>query len=64
MIMKMVCQHPSLKWLQSDLTAENVVILQREERPNIMFVGVVDRQKSMYLSLDVVVRLAAFINDA
>jgi len=36
-IIKMVRRHPTLRWLRSDLTAENVVMLQRE-RPEITFV--------------------------
>ena len=36
--MKMVRLHPTLKWLRSDLTAENVAILQ-QERPDVTFVS-------------------------
>jgi hypothetical protein len=37
-IIKMVRNHPTLRWLRSDLTAENVAMLQRE-RPDITFVS-------------------------
>jgi len=37
MLMKMVRNHPTLRWLRSDLTEENVEILKRE-RPEITFV--------------------------
>jgi hypothetical protein len=37
-IMKMVRLYPTLKWLQSDLTAENVAIMPKQERPGITFV--------------------------
>jgi hypothetical protein len=36
-IMKTVRLYPTLKWLRSDLTAENVAFLQ-QERPGITFV--------------------------
>lgn len=36
-IIKMVRNHPTLRWLRSDLTKENVAMLQRE-RPDISFV--------------------------
>ena len=38
MLMKMVRRHPTLRWLQSDLTPENVAIL-KQERPEITFVS-------------------------
>jgi len=38
MLMKMVRHHPTLRWLRSDLTPENVAILQ-QERPDITFVS-------------------------
>jgi hypothetical protein len=37
MIMKLVRHHPTLQWLRSDLTQENIATLQRE-RPHITFV--------------------------
>ena len=37
MLMKMVRCHPALRWLRSDLTQENVAILQ-QERPEVTFV--------------------------
>jgi len=38
MLIKMVRHHPTLRWLRSDLTAENVAML-KEERPHITFVS-------------------------
>jgi hypothetical protein len=38
-IIKMVRYHPTLRWLQSDLTEENVAILKQEARPEITFVA-------------------------
>jgi hypothetical protein len=37
MLIKMVRNHPALRWLRSDLTEENVAMLQKE-RPDITFV--------------------------
>ena len=37
MLMKMVRFHPTLRWLRSDLTQENVDIF-KQERPDITFV--------------------------
>ena len=37
-LVKMVRNHPSLRWLRSDLSAENVAMLQ-QERPEINFVS-------------------------
>jgi hypothetical protein len=37
MIIKLVRHHPSLRWLRSDLTQENIATLQ-QERPDITFV--------------------------
>ena len=37
MLIKMVRNHPKLRWLKSDLTKENVAML-RQERPEITFV--------------------------
>lgn len=37
MLMKMVRRHAALRWLRSDLTEENLAILQ-QERPEITFV--------------------------
>lgn len=37
-LIKMVRRHPLLKWLRSDLLAENVALLE-EERPEITFVS-------------------------
>lgn len=38
MLIKMVRNHPALRWLRSDLTKENIAVLQRE-RPDITFVS-------------------------
>jgi hypothetical protein len=38
MLIKMVRRHPTLKWLRSDLTNDNVAML-KQERPDIMFVS-------------------------
>ena len=38
MLIKMVRNHPTLRWLRSDLTEENITMLQRE-RPDITFVS-------------------------
>ena len=38
MLIKMVRRHPTLRWLRSDLSAENVAMLQRE-KPEITFVS-------------------------
>lgn len=38
MLIKMVRHHPTLRWLRSVLTAENIAMLQRE-RPDITFVS-------------------------
>jgi len=38
MLIKMVRHHPTLRWLRSDLTAENVAMLKRE-KPEITFVS-------------------------
>lgn len=38
MLIEMVRRHPTLRWLRSDLSAENVAML-REERPDITFVS-------------------------
>lgn len=38
MLIKMVRHHPTLRWLRSDLTEENIAILQ-QERPDITFVS-------------------------
>lgn len=35
-LFKMVCNHASLKWLRSDLTDENIALLQ-QEHPEIAF---------------------------
>jgi hypothetical protein len=37
MLIKMVCHHPTLKWLRSNLKEENIV-MRRQERPDITFV--------------------------
>ena len=36
MLIKMVRNHPTLRWLRSDLTEENIAMLQ-QERPDITF---------------------------
>lgn len=38
MLVKMVLNHPNLRWLRSDLTTENIAMLQ-EEKPHITFVS-------------------------
>ena len=38
MLIKMVRRHPTLRWLRSDLSEENIAMLQRE-RPEITFVS-------------------------
>lgn len=38
MLIKMVRNHPTLRWLRSDLSEENVVMLQRE-KPEITFIS-------------------------
>ena len=38
MLIKMVRLHPTLRWLRSDLTKENIAMLQ-QERPEITFVS-------------------------
>lgn len=38
MLIKMVRNHATLKWLRSDLSAENVAML-RQERPDVTFVS-------------------------
>jgi hypothetical protein len=38
MLLKMVRHHPTLRWLQSDLTQENITMPQ-EEKPEITFVS-------------------------
>ena len=38
MLIKMVRNNPTLQWLRSDLSAENVAMLQ-QERPNVTFVS-------------------------
>jgi hypothetical protein len=38
MIMKLVRHHPTLQWIRSDLTQENIATLQ-QERPDIIFVN-------------------------
>jgi hypothetical protein len=37
MLIKMVRRHRNLRWLRSDLTADNIAMLQRE-RPEMTFV--------------------------
>lgn len=37
MLMKMARQHPTLRWLRSDLTVENIAILKKE-RPEVTFI--------------------------
>jgi hypothetical protein len=37
-LMKMVRNHPKLRWLRSDLTDENIAMLQ-QERPEFTFVS-------------------------
>jgi hypothetical protein len=38
MLIKMVRLHPTLRWLRSDLSEENVAML-KQERPEITFVS-------------------------
>lgn len=38
MLINMVWHHPSLRWLRSDLAAENITALQQEQ-PEITFVA-------------------------
>lgn len=38
LLTKMVCNHPTLRWLRSDLTDESVAML-KQERPEITFVS-------------------------
>jgi hypothetical protein len=38
MLIKMVRQHPTLRWLRSDVTDENIAMLQ-QEKPEMAFAG-------------------------
>lgn len=46
LLINMVRRHPTLRWLRSDLMAENVAML-KQERPEIAFVS--DLSKKLHL---------------